>query len=220
MSYPDLPLIPDIPSHRVSNLSVRQVIEHARGALRTAERAVHELEHGAPTASQLALVRQVVIECRRSTFLLQKLSSRVDGFDAWYAVRRETLSGDPLMRYFQNLRNEIEKQGLPGMMAELFDRESGETIADVACGEDRHGIWVSGAVRQGVEFQAGTVPDASAKLGLRNFRLPDPPLTHRGRPIEDYRFSALASLAIAFLEEKVLEPADGEFGDVPAQPDG
>jgi hypothetical protein len=86
--------------------------------------------------------------------LLQNLSSRVDGFDAWYAVRREALSADPLMQYFHSLRNEIEKQGLPGMMAELFDRESGKTIADVACGEDRFGIWVSGAVRQDVEFQA------------------------------------------------------------------
>lgn len=215
MSYPDLPLIPDIASHRLSNLSVQTVLGQARGALHAAERALHGLEHGAPTEIQPALVRQVVIECRRSTFVLQKLSSRVDGFDAWYSVRRAKLSGDPLMRYFHNLRNQIEKQGLPGMMAELFDRTSGETMADVACGEDRHGIWVSGSMRLGIEFQAGTISDASEKLGLRNFRLPDPPLTHRGRPIEDYRFSALASRAISFLWDEVLEPADSEFGDRP-----
>jgi len=212
VSYPDLPHVPELPHHRLSELTVQQILDQAGGALHAAEHAVHQLEHGAPVVIQLALIRYVVIECRRSTFLLQKLSSKIDRFDGWYATRRAALSADPLMAYFKRLRNQIEKQGLPGQMAELVDIESGRTIADVACGEDRHGIWVAGAMRRDVPSEPGEVPDASEKMALRNFRLPDPPPAHRGQPITDFRFVALAGDAIAFLWQEVIRPAEKEFG--------
>ena len=205
--------MPELPHHRPGNMTVTQVLDGARGALRTAEEALRWLEGGAPAVIQLALIRYVVIECRRSTFVLQKLSSRVDGFDTWYEPRRSALAADPLMRYFHDLRNQIEKEGLPGTMAEIVDRESGGTIADVACGEDRHGIWVAGAVRTGVAYNAGTSMDAADRLDLANFRLPDPPSTHRGATLNDRRFATLARLAIDFLREEVIDPADLEFGD-------
>src|SRR3546814_11974484 len=85
------------------------------------------------------------------------------------------------MRYFHTLRTEIEKEGLPGIMAELYDRRSGEAIGDVACGEDRHGIWVSGALRADAEVPTGIVDDASKTLGLRSFRLPDTPRSEERR---------------------------------------
>jgi hypothetical protein len=212
VSYPDLSHIPELPNHRLSELTVRQILDQARGALHAAEHAVHELESGAAAVVQLALIRYVVIECRRSTFLLQKLSSRVGGFEDWYAPRQDALRSDPVMKYFHRLRNQIEKEGLPGTMAELVDTESGQTIADVACGEDRHGIWVSGAMRPGTPFEPGEVRDASERLVLRNFRLPDPPRTHRGEPLTDFRFSQLAALALTFLWSEVIEPAEARFG--------
>lgn len=215
MSYPDLPIVPEVPSHRVDQLSVRQVLDQARAALHAAELALHDLENGALAEEQLARIRQVVIECRRSTFVLQKLSSRVEEFASWYESRRAALKADPLMRYFHDLRTQIEKEGLPGVMAELFDRDSGETIADVACGEDRHGIWVSGAKRADADIPTGTVPDAHETLGLRNFRLPDPPLEHRGEHLSDLRFATLAGHAITFLWAEVLEPAEERFGAAP-----
>jgi hypothetical protein len=69
-------------------MSTIHVLDQARGALHAAERAQHELEHCAPAIIQLALIRYVVIECRRSTFVLQKLSSRVEGFNEVNAMRR------------------------------------------------------------------------------------------------------------------------------------
>lgn len=149
-------------------------MDQARGALHAAERALHELEHGAPAIIQLALIRYVVIECRRSTFVLQKLSSRVEGSREWYEPRRHAISSDPLMRYFAHLRTQLEKEGLPGTMAEVVDLESGNTIADVACGAGRHGIWVSGAMRPDIDLEAGTIPDAEQRLMLRNFSASGP----------------------------------------------
>jgi hypothetical protein len=211
VTYPDLPRIPEIPAHRAGEMSVAEVLDQSRGALHAAERALDQLENGAPAIVQLALIRYVVIECRRSTFVLQKLSSRVEGFDEWYESRRQAMSSDPLMRYFRDLRTQIEKEGLPAAMAELVDMASGTTIADVACGEDRHGIWVSGARRPDVAIAAGTYPDAAERMILRNFRLPDPPTTHRGNPITDLRFASLAELAITFLWAEVVNAADDKF---------
>lgn len=116
------------------------------------------------------------------------------------------------MSYFHDLRNLIEKEGLPGTMAELADGESGDVIADVGCGEGVHGIWVSGAARPGVAYEAGPLPNPDGLL-LRNFRLPDPPLSHRGEEFADLRFSAPAGLAIDFLWTEVIGPAHKRFVD-------
>src|SRR3546814_2770817 len=65
VSYPALPAVPEVPSHRLDFLTSRQILDQARAALHAARLALHALEHGAPTEGQLARLRQVVIECRR-----------------------------------------------------------------------------------------------------------------------------------------------------------
>ena len=50
--------------------------------------------------------------------MLQTLSSRVDGFDDWYRGVQDQMRRDPLMRYFLELRNAIEKRRLSGTVAE------------------------------------------------------------------------------------------------------
>ena len=209
-----MPRIPDVPAHRTAALTVRKVLDQGRAALHAAHDALHELDD-APTRRQLALIRQVIHECRRSTFVLQKLSSRAMAFDAWYAPRRKAMVDDPLMRYFHNMRTVIEKEGMPGVLAELVDRQSGAVLADVACFEDRHGVFVTGAGRAEANLPPGPLAQDASHLSLRNFRLPDPPLHHRGSPLTDLRFSALADLAIAWLWTDIFEPAQAEFGDVP-----
>jgi hypothetical protein len=215
MTFPDLPFIPDLPGHRVENMTVRQVLNQASAALHAAAGALHELEHDAPTIRQFPNIRQIVIECRRSTFVLQKLSSRVVGWDEWWAPRQAELRADPLMRYFHNLRTEIEKQGLPAAMAVMYDLQTGATIADVACGEDQFGVWIGGAVRRSGSspvLPLDEYPDFNT-FGLRDFRLADPPLEHDGQPLVDFRFSTLADLAIAYLSNRIIQPATVAFGD-------
>ena len=87
----------------------------------------------------------------------------------------------------RELRTQIEKEGLPAVMAELVDTETGEVIADMACGEDEFGIWISGAVRRD---EANQLVREQGELDrenilLRSLRLPDPsdvppwPRSHR-----------------------------------------
>lgn len=115
----------------------------------------------------------------------------------------------------RELRTQIEKEGLPAVMAELVDTETGEVIADVACGEDEFGIWISGAVRRD---EANQLVREQGELDrenilLRSFRLPDPPMSHLGQDLTDFRFVSLADLAIAYIRDRVVANAFAEFGD-------
>lgn len=115
---------------------------------------------------------------------------------------------DPLMRYFLELRNEVEKRGLPGAVAELYSLDTDEAVADVACFEDQQGLAVSGALRPDVELPPG---ELVGSYGLRHFRLPDPPTIHDGKELTDLRFATLATLALDFLEAHVIVPAKARF---------
>lgn len=99
-------------------------------------------------------------------------------------------------------------------MAEMYDVDTGVTVADVACGEDQFGVWISGAVRPSASKSGlgpGEYPDSTSFL-LRNFRLADPPREHCGLRLTDFRFATLANFAIAHLSERVLQPAAEAFG--------
>lgn len=163
----------------------------------------------------MANLRQAVMEIRRSTFVLQKLSSRVDEWDDWYGPLQASMRVDPLMRYFTDLRNQIEKQGVPSAMAEIRERDSGRVIADVAVYEGALGVMVSGAIRPDVDPKNVSLPQTTniddSDLELRSFRLIDPPLTHLGKPLTDFRFVVLADLAIRYLYGRIVQPATEKF---------
>lgn len=206
--FPDLPRMPRLP-HLRRHVSVKVVLAEAELVVRAARDAVHQVEHCSRPGQQLAQIRSAVIDIRRVTFVLQTLRSRVDHFDSWYVEVQGTLRADPLMKYFVDLRNEIEKCGLPGAVAELYDATTGTAVADVACYEDQYGLAVSGAARQDVDLPPG---ELTGSYGLRNFRLPDPPTLHNGQQLTDLRFATLAGLALDFLEVQAVVPARSRFG--------
>ena len=192
----------------------QQVLDQSSATLHAAAWAVEELEVTSATIVQLALIRWTVIECRRSTFVLQKLSSRVDGWEEWYAPRQESMRDDPLMRYFHDLRTQIEKQGLPAAMAEVVDAETDAVIGDVSCSESSFGIHTAGAARVNDDGEMPAPGELNPEnLRLRNFRLIDPPRSHAGEDLSDFRFAALARLAINYLRSNLIQPAIDDFGE-------
>lgn len=57
-------------------------------------------------------LRNLIAFGRSVTFVLQNLRSVVgEEFDRWYEPHKQSLKSDPLMRYFVEARNELEKQG-------------------------------------------------------------------------------------------------------------
>jgi len=211
MSFPDVDYIPELPHLRPKAMTPSVILGQARSALHSANRMIVMLDQDPPRDLIFPFVRSVVIELRRSTFMLQKLKSHVDDWEEWWAPFQDKLGADPLMRYFLKLRNQIEKEGLPGAIAELFDSAVGATVGDLACMEDEHGLFVAGGMRPGVEITPGEMDDTS-DLRLINIRLPDPPREHQGSPLTDLRFTTLAQHAHRYLESEVLEPALLRFG--------
>jgi hypothetical protein len=86
------------------------VVEVIRGAEERLETARFGLEdmRTRPNRAQSGL-RNAVVFGRTVTFALQNLRNIVSEFDAWYSVKQEELKTDPLMKYFSDLRTEIEK---------------------------------------------------------------------------------------------------------------
>jgi len=208
-AFPDMPNIPDLPHLRPQNVTADQVLSEVEGLLQSARDRVHQLECCSRLGEQLGHIRSLVVDIRRSTLVLQKLRGLVDDFDGWYGPVQDKLGADQLMLYFRELRNEVEKQGLPGALAELYRADTGEALADVACFEDAHGMAVSGVVREDASVNSG---EFTGPRGLRNFRLPDPPTEHDGQPLSDLRFATLAGLALDFLDTHAVKPARARFG--------
>lgn len=207
--FPDMPHLPNLPDLLPAHATPESIVAQVEGLLSTTRDRVHQIECCSRHGEQLGHIRLVVIDIRRITFVLQKLRSRVDQFDDWYAPIQTRLKADPLLKYFHDLRNEIEKEGLPGVMAEIYRSDTGEVIADVACWEDKHGLMTSGIVRPNIDLPSGEI---DVPTGARNFRLPDPPTSHDGQALTDLRFATLARLALDFLETHVVNSARATFG--------
>jgi len=44
MTFPDFPHIPELPAHRVANMTQSQILNQARAALHAAHQRLHQLE--------------------------------------------------------------------------------------------------------------------------------------------------------------------------------
>lgn len=90
------------------------IIAGAREALATAGFGLSDVAGPDPQRSHAGVYNAVVFG-RSVTFRLQNLRGTVgkERFDTWYAPRQEEMRQDPLLRWFHELRTQIEKQGSP-----------------------------------------------------------------------------------------------------------
>ena len=87
-----------------------KILNDVQETLKTAELGFAMLTKGAPNL-KLCGLRDLVIFGRVVTFVLQNLRSTESKFDEWYFKYREEMKSDPLLVYFRDLRNELEKEG-------------------------------------------------------------------------------------------------------------
>jgi hypothetical protein len=93
-------------SKQYSGASVADSINAAEEHLAIARLGLKDMDQS--TRARSGLYNAVVFG-RAVTFALQNMKNQVDGFDEWYAVIQAELKSDELMRFFHNLRTEIEK---------------------------------------------------------------------------------------------------------------
>lgn len=92
------------------NPAVAAVMVRVADTLETAKLGLSDLLDPS-RGRRMSGLRNVIAFGRSVTFVLQNLRSVEPNFDAWYAPHQEALKADPLMRYFVEARNELEKQG-------------------------------------------------------------------------------------------------------------
>lgn len=87
-------------------------IKRAQQVLDTAYFGLKILKSGDPSERSAGL-RNVLVFGRSVTFVIQNLRSIVGElrFNNWYAPFQDEMRADPLMRYFLDARNNLEKQG-------------------------------------------------------------------------------------------------------------
>lgn len=91
--------------------SFEEVLRRVDDTLLTARHGLDDLL-GENDSRQFSGLRNLIVFGRSVTFVLQNLRG-IDGvdFDAWYEPQKAAMSADPLMKYFVQARNELEKQG-------------------------------------------------------------------------------------------------------------
>lgn len=89
----------------------KEILQRVEETLDTAKQGLSDLVEPSRTRRNTGL-RNLIAFGRSVTFVMQNLRG-VSGldFDSWYLPHQEMLKADPLMRYFVDARNELEKQG-------------------------------------------------------------------------------------------------------------
>ncbi|PBP62879.1 hypothetical protein CCL21_28490 [Pseudomonas syringae] len=91
---------------------VKQALARTEQTLSTAHFGLNILNSGPPEQKSAGL-RNVLVFGRSVTFVIQNLKTIVgeQKFTAWYSPHQERMKADPLMKYFVEARNNLEKRG-------------------------------------------------------------------------------------------------------------
>ncbi|WP_076604359.1 hypothetical protein [Aromatoleum tolulyticum] len=90
---------------------IATVLKRVEETLETAKQGLADLIDPSRSRRYTGL-RNLITFGRSATFVMQNLRG-IEGldFDSWYTPHQEAMKNDPLMRYFIDARNELEKQG-------------------------------------------------------------------------------------------------------------
>jgi hypothetical protein len=91
-----------------ANRIAGQIIQEAEELLQTAKYGLEDMR--AKPERRRAGLRNVAVFGRNTTWALQNLRGVVPEFDVWYQPKQEMMKADPLMRYFHDIRTQIEKK--------------------------------------------------------------------------------------------------------------
>ncbi|WP_299510746.1 hypothetical protein [uncultured Limnohabitans sp.] len=90
---------------------IKAIIQRVEETLETAKHGLSDLLDPSRTRWRTGL-RNLITFGRSVTFVIQNLRGVRDvDFDSWYEPHQTAMKADPLMRYFVDARNELEKQG-------------------------------------------------------------------------------------------------------------
>lgn len=129
---------------------------------------------------------------RAVTGTLQRLRSRVDGFDAWYGPYVEEMASDPLMRWMWEIRNATLKEG-------VFPEQNVEIRwTNIQLSASGPGAFSSEPWNDPESIQPTSVA----------VEIVDAPTEHRGKHLPAQTAFALAEAYLTFLYEMLTAATD------------
>jgi hypothetical protein len=203
--------------------SAADVLRKAREVLRATQRGLADLLGDDPNMRPVGIYN-VAVFGRSVTLVLQNLRT-IDRkkFDEWYAPYLKVLSSDPLFyRYFNDLRNEILKEGPPDLGYKMYvPHLDGAIMSQLMANPPpgAKGFFLGdrlGGSGWAIELPDGTEEHYYVKLppelGIQiSLHLPNPPTEHLGKPLTDTSIENLSRLYVNYLAELVAD-AGKQFG--------
>lgn len=169
-------------------------------------------------------MHNAVVFGRSVTFVLQNIRTFDDaGFNAWYAPHEQAMRDDPLLQYFKELRNQIDKEGPPAQTVQGFyvkhlgpsemaevQRHAPPGTKSIFFGDPQGRSGYEVALSDGtVEKVYFKIP---ASVGYPIVGLPNLPDTHLGRAISDKSIRYLCGLYLDYMANLITE-AERHFSD-------
>lgn len=188
-----------------------------RETLKTAELGFALLTKGPPNV-KLCGLRNLVVFGRAVTFVLQNLRSTEPEFEEWYTNYKEQMNSDPLMVYFKNVRNELEKKGVLRLSVRTY-LKSFNYPQDMA----RFGPPPPNAKSFFIGDQLGgsgweiMLPDGStgkyyvnlpSDIGTVSLHFPKSPDSHLGKRIVDNSIETMSRAYLAYLHMLIKEATE------------
>jgi hypothetical protein len=197
-----------------------EVFANVREMLAMAEAGFKDATSSDPTRRRPGLMNLITYG-RSVTFAIQTIKNLVTGFDEWWNPYQQRMRDDPLMKYFNETRNTISKEGslktstttvigasgpvnLGALMAQL-QRDAPPNTVSTFLGEGS-----TGGNGWNVKMPDGSIDKVYFALpeGIdikSDLHMPDPPKSHDNKPITDTSAPNLARLYIESLREIVNE---------------
>lgn len=89
---------------------IADILQRAEGILATARQGLADVLDRT-RSRRITGLHNLIVFGRSVSFVIQNLSSAADGFDEWYAQEQAAMKANPLMRFMNDARTEILKQG-------------------------------------------------------------------------------------------------------------
>jgi hypothetical protein len=155
------------------------------------------------------------------TFVLQNLRNTEPEFDKWYSEYAQEMKSDPLLTYFKELRNILEKEGNLELSTRIhlkkfvFSRDLYRFGPPPANAKSMFiGDSLGGAGWE-VELPDGSIEkyyvNLPSDLGEVALHFPQGPKSHLGKEVPNESIEVLSGLYLNYLENLVKQ-AQQEFG--------
>jgi hypothetical protein len=164
---------------------------------------------------KLCGLRNLVVFGRAITFVLQNLRSTESEFEEWYTNYREQMESDPLMVYFKNIRNELEKEGSLRLSVRTYIKSFNypQDIARFGPPPLNAKAFFMGDHLGGSGWEV-VLPDGSTRkyyinlpsdIGTVSLHFPQSPKYHLGKRIEDNSIETMSRAYLNYLNMLVRE---------------